>query len=334
MSISTNPDYPLTTQYYRQSSKGSRNAPLLVFIPGNPGLIDYYVVYLNIIAEQHPEFDVLAISHAGYQTSGDYLAAGNTGDQTYYDLDYQVDHKAAILKEQILKGHTEISILCHSMGGYITQRVVKKLLGDDDVKHIVQFKFIGLICPTIVDIAESLSGLFFSKVFNYLPVIQICIFFITFLHWILPESVAKAIIRKFIIAHPVLTDAKLQASWEYSLEATYKIYLSKRIINQALAMAKDELDYIRRDDDLNDWFFKQFPHQHGTRIWSFFAIVDHWVHDNTRDYILTRYHDLEDELVHFEVGDCDNDEVRAITHSFCIDQSVEFAEITCKALEL
>lgn len=332
MPITTNPKYPLTSEYYRPSSPESKDAPLLVFIPGNPGLIDYYVTFFDIIAEQYPKYAILAISHAGYQTSGDFLTAGNTGDQTYYDLDYQVTHKVKILKEQILSGHSNISILCHSVGGYITQRVVRALLKDQEVKDLVQFEFIGLICPTIVDIAKSLSGQFFGRLFSILPLVQTCVYLVMVLQFILPDALAKYIIRNFVIARPKLTDDKLMESWSNSLDATHKIYRSKRIVFQALTLAKDELKYIHRDDDYNDWFFHQLPEQYGTKVWSFFAHLDYWVHDNTRDYILSRYHDLENELVHFEVGDMDNGDVRAITHSFCIDQSVEFAEITCEAL--
>lgn len=332
MPITTNPDHPLTSIYLRLSASHNARSPLLVFIPGNPGLIDYYITYLDIISERHPEFDILAISHAGYQTSDNYLRAGNTGDQTYYDLDYQVDHKVQILKEQILKGHTELHFLCHSVGGYITQRVVRKLLKDSDVKDLVHVRFIGLICPTIVDIAKSQSGVYFTRLFSVLPLVQVCVFLITFLQLILPESWARLIIKNYIIARPRVTDARLRESWENSLDATFKIYLSHRIIRQTLTLAKEELETIHRDDDYNDWFFLDLPKSHGTRIWSFFAISDYWVHDNTRDYILSRYHDQENELVHFQVGDTDNGEVKAITHSFCIDQSVEFAEITSDAL--
>lgn len=333
MPITTNPNYPLTSEYHRESTIGSKNAPLLVFIPGNPGLIDYYITYLDLIAEQYPKYDVLAISHAGYQTSDDFVAAGNTGERTYYDIDYQVKHKVEILKEQILDGHTNISILCHSVGGYFTQRVVRALLKDDEVKDLVKIEFIGLICPTIVDIAKSQSGQYFGWLFSVLPLVQASIYFIAFLHLILPTAFARYIIRNFVIARPKLTDARLIESWNNSVDATHKIFLSKRIGYQALTMAKEELRVIHRDDEYNDWFFEELPQQYGTRIWSFFAHRDHWVHDNTRDYILSRYHDAENELVNFEVGDVDNEDASAITHSFCIDQSVEFAGITCKALQ-
>lgn len=288
---------------------------------------------MDIISEQYPKYDILAISHAGYQTSDDFVAIGNNGDQTYYDLDFQVKHKVEILKEQILEGHTSITILCHSVGGYITQRVVRALLDDEEVKDLVKFEFIGLICPTIVDIAKSKSGQTFGRLFSILPLVQACVYLMTFLRLILPTKVARFIIRKYIIACPKLTDARLIESWNNSLDATHKIFQSKRIVYQALTLAKDELRVIHRDDDYNDWFFVELPKLHGTKVWSFFAHLDHWVHDNTRDYILTRYHDAENDLVHFEVGDIDNEDSKAITHSFCIDQSVEFAAITCKALQ-
>ena len=331
MSVTTNKDYPLTSEYFLASKNGP-SPKLLAFIPGNPGLIDYYVTYLELLAESNPDFNILAVSHAGYQTSDDFVAAGKLEKQPYFNLEYQINHKYEILRKQILRGHTELYILCHSMGAYVTQRVVKMLLNDEEVSKVVKIKFIGLICPTIVDIAKSRSGVAFSRLFNYLPLVTVAVWFISLLHFILPDLTAELIIRKFVISHPVLRDSKLMESRHNSIEATLKIYKSKRIVRQALNLAEEELLVIHRDDTLNDWFFRDLPETHGTVIWSFFAYKDHWVHDNTRDYILTRYHGPKSALVHFEVGNTNNENCPAITHSFCIDQSVEFAEITCKAL--
>lgn len=328
----TNDNHPLTTEYRIKSTSDEKELPLLVFLPGNPGLIDYYVTYLNLISKQLPQYDVLAVSHAGYQTSGDYVSDGAGSNQDFYNLEYQIQHKVEILKREILNGRKRFSFLCHSVGGYVTQRVIRQLLEDESVADLVEFDFVGLICPTVVDIAKSDSGVLFTKLFSYLPLVQLALLFVGFLQLILSDAMAKRIIRKFIIAKPVLTDEKLLESWNNAVEATFKIYKSKRIARQALQLAQEELQVIHRDDEMNDWFFQKFPVHSHARMWCFFASTDYWVHDHTRDYILSRYHDQNNDSVQFQIGDSDTEHSRAITHSFCIDQTVEFAEITCAAL--
>lgn len=331
MPLQTNTGHPLTTEYHREPINPSDAPPLLVFVPGNPGLIDYYITYLDLIAEEYTDFEILAISHAGYQTSDDYVTAGNTGDQRFYDLEYQVGHKCDVIKQHLAgKPKTELYFLCHSVGAHVIQRVVKRILDDDDIKNRISVKFVGLVCPTIVDIAKSESGVMFTRLFNALPVIQIAVCLIVFLQWILPKLAAMAIIR-FITAKPAAMTERLAESWNNSVIATHKIYSSKRIVRQALTLAREELNVIHRDDEFNDWFFNTLPTE-GVKIWCFFAISDYWVHDNTRDYILGRYHDSENKMVRFEIGEPDNEKCNAICHSFCIDQSVEFAAITCHAL--
>lgn len=333
LAIYTNPSYPLTSEYWIDSEVPGPSSRLLVFIPGNPGLIDYYVTYMHLISEKHPQYDVLAIGHAGYQTSGDYVKAGKSNSHDFYNLEYQVDHKVQILKKRILEGHHQLSFVCHSVGGYITQRVVKRLLLDEELKGLVKIEFVGFICPTIVDIAKSQSGVLFTRLFNVLPIVHLAVFFVAFLQLILRDSWAKAIIRSCAIDKPLREDKMLLVAYNNAVNATFKIYKSPRIVHQALSLAREELNVIHRDDELNDWFFREIPDTLGVKIWCFFAFRDYWVHDNTRDYILGRYHNLEDDNVVFQIGDGDKEGFKSIGHSFCVDQTVEFAQVTLQALE-
>lgn len=333
LAIYTNKDHPLTSEYWIKSKSAKPSSRLLVFIPGNPGLIDYYVSYMNIVSEKYPNYDILIVGHAGYQTSDNYVQAGNGNHPEFYTLDYQVEHKVQILKKRILEGHHTLSFMCHSVGSYITQRVIKRLLQDDEVKNVIKIEFVGFICPTIVDIAKSESGVLFTKLFNMIPVVSFAVWFIVFLQCILRDSWAKAIIRKFAIDKPKSSDMRLKEAHENAVNATFKIYKSRRIVRQALSLAREELNVIHRDDKLNDWFFEVLPKSFDVKIWCFFAFSDYWVHDNTRDYILSRYHNQENERVVFQIGDDHKIDQKSIGHSFCVDQTVEFASITLKALE-
>lgn len=335
MALQTYKDSPLTTVYHKTSLQDGPGRQVLIFIPGNPGLIDFYTTYLDLVQRQYPILEVFAISHAGFQTSDDYLKAHQQHQFLFYNLEYQIQHKIEAIKQLIDEADnevTELYFLSHSVGCYITQRVTKLLLSDAEIRDRIQIKFIGLITPTIVDIATSESGQFFTKLFNWLPAIQVILVFVTILRFILPTVIIHKIIDHAVIAKPNLKSKAAIESWENSKLAAYKIFTTDSIIKQALTLAHEELIEIHKHEEVNQWFFNELSQNTAVKIWSFFAIKDHWVHDSTRDYILATYHDSENNNLKFELGNIDSETSPAITHSFCVDQSVEFSEITCKAL--
>lgn len=335
MAIQTYQETPLTTIYHKAPLQVSDTNQFLIFIPGNPGLIDFYTTYLDLVQKKYPTLEILAISQAGFQTSDDYLKAHKERPFRFYNLEYQIEHKLRIIKQfvnQSTADVTELLFLSHSVGCYMTQRITKKLLKDPQLRGKVKIKFIGLITPTIVDIATSESGQLFTRLFDWLPAIQLVLFFVTILRFILPTAIVHKIIDHAVIAKPNLKSKDAIESWENSKLAAFKIFLSNSIIKQALTLAREELIEIHKHEEVNQWFFNELSQTTAVKIWSFFAIKDHWVHDSTRDYILSTYHDSENKNLKFELGNIDSEVSPAITHSFCVDQSVEFSEITCQAL--
>lgn len=332
--METDKRYPSTSVYKKlPKTNDIKSDQLLIFIPGNPGLLDYYTTYLDLIQNQNPNLEILAISQAGFQTTDDFEK--DLDAFKFYDLEYQIKHKYEIVKDHVNEGHydgrnIELFFLAHSVGSYMVQRISKCLIDDESLNGKITIKFIGLICPTIVDIGKSSSGQKFTKLFSILP-IQLLLFLISVFRFFLPTVLARMIIGHIIISKPVLDTKAAIESWENSKSATFKLFLSNQIIRQAFTLAKEEIECIHKHEDVNDWFFKNLSQT--VKIWCFFALTDHWVHDNTRDYILTNYHDRNNRNVDFQLGSIDNETGHAITHSFCVDQSVEFAELTNSALK-
>lgn len=337
MSLETYPHKPLTTVYRKPAIKSDSNAKsVLVFIPGNPGLIEFYMTYLNTIQLQHPQFEIFGIGHAGYQTTDNILhEKPKTCD--YYDINYQIEHKYDIIKKYILDNYdedegnkVEIFFLAHSMGAYVVQRVTKKLLDCQILYDKFEIKFTGLICPTIMDISKSSNGVTFTKLFNYLPLITILVLISKVFSFFLTDSSLKRIIRNKYISneHKPLKgktpeqELIIQESLDNSVTAIFDIFKSERIIRQSLLLAQDELKEIGTLQDFNDWYFSNVKN-----VWSYYAISDHWVGDPTRDYLIRRYHNPKNNQI-FDVGK----ELDAISHSFCVHKSVEFAEITVDKL--
>ncbi|EGV61750.1 hypothetical protein PSN45_000437 [Yamadazyma tenuis] len=324
MSLETLEEYPLTSVYRKPALKPSAVPELLIFIPGNPGLVEYYITYLELIQQAHPTFEIYCISHAGYQTTGDYVKEGSK-KYPVYSLDFQVKHKCKIINDILHQkgGKANLYIMAHSVGAFIVQRVLKILEANRDVL----VKFVGLICPTVINIKESTSGQVLSKLSTYLPLVQLGLVFSYVLGFLFSNNAIKWMFRNFVFSSPKSATRNAAEALENSVSASVKLVTSGRIVKQTLTMAIEEMEMILEDDELNDWFFQELSAQ-GTKIWTYFAFTDHWVHDNTRNYILSKYHDESNPNLSFELGDVDD----GITHSFCVDQSEEFAEITLKMM--
>lgn len=299
---------PYTTVYHLPAL--TEHKGVLVLIPGNPGLADFYVTYLDEIQKHRPELEAYAVSHAGFSTSEPLDATA-----PYYDLEYQIEHKCEFLlqlAEQSTHERLPVHLLSHSMGSYVLQNVVKRLTDHPGI----DFKFIGLLFPTIIDIAESESGQLLTRIGAKLPITSAVTNFARFLNVVLPLSLSRRIVTSTV------KRGSSQECYNNSIDACYKIFQSPRIIQQALRMSLEEMEQIRHDKPLQDWFFTVFLQK--CHIWGAFAATDHWVSNNTRDLIIN----YKQKNVHFQIENSSS----LITHSFCIDQSLEFAEITVKAM--
>ncbi|CAN3366981.1 lipid droplet-associated triacylglycerol lipase [Diutina catenulata] len=329
MSVHTYPYHPFTTVYQKTPLESSTTPRTLFFIPGNPGLIEFYITYLNIIQQKYPDLELFAISHAGFQTSTPLSSRRQRPDHFhYFDLQYQINHKYEIIRKHILDTYVDtpvdVWIMCHSMGGYIAQRTIAELSKDPRLQGKYSLKFVGLICPTIENLYLSDSGKKFTAFFTWLPVVTIMVFLVRVLNFFVSNTRKMAIIQNRYLESPEDCSKEAKQSLHNSVVAINDLVSSESIVRQALLMTEDELETIRKEDDINDWFFTKLD----TKIWAFFADVDHWVANSSRDRLTRKYHAPESGVI-FDVGSRDH----GIKHAFCVHQSVEFAEITLAQLE-
>lgn len=330
MTIIAHPDEPGSCVYQKAPLQDTLKGPLplLVFIPGNPGLVDYYQTYLGLIQRRFPTLDVCCVSHAGFSTAKNDFSHDPS---TCYDLEDQVEHKYRIVRDLISKKSDptqkiRLYFLSHSVGAWVVQRLIKRLECDEDLTRKFVIEFSGMICPTISNIKVSRSGKIFTLLCAYLPLAYIACSVSIFLRAILLESLIRLIISKQLGTRPkTKDDADACDGFDNALEATYKLVSSPAIIRQIIHLAQDEMVAVNTDDTINDWYFEVFAKS--SDVWVFFAKEDLWVHNKTRDLTLERY--LANRNVRFDVDGTDAN----IEHSFCVGQSSEFAEITIKAIE-
>lgn len=324
MSVEPYEYHPATTAYHKLPSEPLDTPRSLIFIPGNPGLVEFYIVYLNLIQEQYPDLEILCVSHAGQNTT-----PSTAQSAPQYDVHYQVQHKYEIIRKHILDKYddkpVELWIMCHSMGGFVTQRAVRELTNDSKLQGKFNLKFVGLICPTIKDLNRSNSGTKAAPLFEWLPMITMVVWFSKLLNLILTDESKLNIIQNKVLQPSQSHSKAAKDLMKYSVGAVKDLISSPAIVRQALHLVDDELRVIRDDDTVNDWFYKDLK---GTKIWTFYAHNDHWVANSTRDSTIARYHNPQDDVV-FELGSKEEN----IQHAFCVNQLEEFAAITLKQLK-
>lgn len=94
---------------------------VVLFICGNPGLVNYYSLFLSTISSSLPSAAVYGIGHLNHSTSikpGDRIAT----------LREQVDHKIRFVDEldqqyKFTQGQTKLVLIAHSIGSWISLEV-------------------------------------------------------------------------------------------------------------------------------------------------------------------------------------------------------------------
>ncbi|KAF9311791.1 hypothetical protein BG003_007014 [Podila horticola] len=122
---------------------------VLLMIPGNPGLIDYYTPFLQTVHDTcQGKIDIFGASHLGH-SSGRHV----TDPSRLFTLQEQVDSKIAIfdaLTEKFPKG-TRFVLAGHSMGSWLALKVLKAR-PNHGIERVFE------LFPTIHKIADTPNG--------------------------------------------------------------------------------------------------------------------------------------------------------------------------------
>lgn len=290
--------YPTSIVHFKSISiRGKSECPLFVWIPGNPGLIEYYEEFLMLIHRQHPEWEVLGISHAGMSTAS-VSKSEKSKRNDVYSLKQQIDHKLEIIKD-FSSTNRPLIIMGHSVGAYMVQHIV---LSDKLVGKVVKM---GLLTPTILDIHTSKKGVVLTKVLYWLKDLpQLAGWFSSLLFgFFLPSFILRILLSFFMGCHRnssgVLTTTVLLENGEF--------------VKQALGLSVYEMEEIR-----SDWAFQRrlivHCNERGISTWLLFSDSDHWVADTTREDLIKFYRDhyRADKL---KIHTC------KIPHSFVLNHS-------------
>lgn len=272
----------------------SSESPLFVWIPGNPGLLEYYEEMLLHLHKQNPNWEILGISHAGMR----FL--GPMDERTpIYSLKQQIDHKLEVIN-QFSSANRSLIIMGHSVGAFMAQKVA---LSNNLVGKVVK---LGLVTPTIIDIHTSEKGILLTRAFYWFKNLPELVAWGSDLFF---NKILPLIFVKLILA--ILMGCSKDSSPVLASEILVK---NSEFVRQALGLASYEMQEIR-----SDWVFQKEVIDHCKRrdimIWFLFSQSDHWVSNETRENLIMLYKDNNvRNNIKIQVSD-------KIPHSFVIKHS-------------
>jgi pimeloyl-ACP methyl ester carboxylesterase len=319
----------------------SRRQCLIFFIPGNPGLVAYYVPFLSTLRQLLDEkearqdcrhaFHIYARNLLGFEDSDHDPAFGTLAADGVRIEPYTLEDQIRCLCEQVheinasalppfpadgsaegrARVFDQVILIGHSVGAYIALEIFNRHHHSAPSSPLSSVKLTAgiLLFPTVSHIARSRSG-------QKLDLLRRTPFLDRTAHhmakgfadlW--PRWLLEAIVRR-VLGQP-----------EHAARATISFLTSKDGIWQALHMGKDEMRTISEEKWSEDlWEIQDAQADGETRLaaakfFFYFAETDHWVADECRDEFIEKRRRHEKGKTKIVI---DGD---AIPHGFCISES-------------
>ena len=133
--------------------EGSSDVPLVVVVPGNPGISQLYIPFARKFYNLgHKKFDVSVISNAGqspgcYKKTSDSTKDPECESGDWYCLQDQVQHKLAYIEQEAAERKSLI-LIGHSIGCLIVLRMLQHLSSARVLKVVLLFPVIEHVART------------------------------------------------------------------------------------------------------------------------------------------------------------------------------------------
>lgn len=225
---------------------------LILVIPGNPGMIEFYKDFMETIyVTLGMRVPVWGISHSGHvkEPSGVTMPPLH-GNETLYGLHAQIEHKISFVENFVPKDYSLI-LVGHSIGCYISMELMSSVVGAQVSKSVLLF-------PTIERLALSPQGRWAKQLLNYFQPFAIALLFV--LSYLSTRVQYKIVEWYFQNGEGTVPDCALRASMNiFDVSCTRKW----------MFMAKQEMVIVREPDIEN-------IARHLDDLVFYYGTNDHW----------------------------------------------------------
>lgn len=276
----------LTWGRWIEESKGDTDE-IILLIPGNPGVVGFYTKFAQTLYEK-TNIPVWCVGHAGHNFTTKSVTTFPQFNEhkNLYDLNGQVEHKAAFFKKYV-PTDAKVHLVAHSIGSYMSVEILEH----PDVKH--KIKDVYLLFPTLERLGETKNAKFFNSLVGpFLP-------FILFLAWIftiLPNFFATLLLQIYMYIHNIPTD----------LHTLNIIELVKPgVLRRVFFLAFDEIGHVKERNNT-------IIARNKDKIKLYYSRIDGWVPESFYDDIRKEIPGVDAELTN-------------INHTFVFRHSVDVA---------
>lgn len=263
---------------------------LILFIPGNPGVIEYYIEFLKALYEGlQRAIPIWGISHAGHVSPPPgYNAPKLIGNENLFSLEGQIHHKMAFVNTFVPRDR-ELILIGHSIGCYICLELLKRL------PHL-QVARSFLLFPTIERMSTSPGGQWVWPMLTYLRLpALISIYALSYLS----PQIQNRLLEWYFKDHSV-PECVLNASLNLFQPECAKL---------CMFMAKDELENVTTLDVDN-------IRENVSRITFYYGSNDNWCP-------ISYYHDLREMFPQGDIRLCKYN----FEHAFVLENSKEMGAL-------
>ncbi|KAG6010373.1 hypothetical protein E4U21_006937 [Claviceps maximensis] len=331
-----------------ERSRDPQQRALIYLICGNPGLISFYVDFLDALRslldtswQGHTQtaYDIYGRNLAGF-SDDDHEPFGP--DNPPLDTDGQVEamyRDVASRRTSAGKPYDFVILMGHSIGAYICVEIfhrhalhARSEVSSHPYPHL-HLRHAFLLFPTIASLAVSQAGARLNYIIN-LPTMETYLFlYVKALFWLFPQCVLRWVVAYVMGFSPRI--AGIMAEWLKSRDG----------LRQALHMAKSELDTIHEDKWEEELWEASValtspasssssssssspPHPPDAvlatpssvpRFFMFYGKKDHWVADHVRDEFVERRRRAGEKAGTSIIVDEGN-----IPHAFCAKEDTSW----------
>ncbi|MCG9875362.1 MAG: alpha/beta hydrolase [Leptospiraceae bacterium] len=260
---------------------------ILIIIPGNPGIAEYYKPLENILDQlTKNQFKIHTLNYKGFQDS-EQDRLFNLKEELAFKIE-QIDNLIQSYRKinPILKlTDFKISLLGHSIGAWIAHEILKQKPYLEIDKVIYIFPFIHKDKSSMI---QNLLGLLLR-----LPFLNKCLLFLYQMIRSLPDFLLKIVLNSKLKA---MNDQGRHVTWKYFIEF-------KHILKSIFFLAKTEFQILP-----NQLQIDSFEYRLKDRYF-LYNTDDMWAPVSSLNQLKLKYKDLNYSLYHGSLHDfCVTDE--------------------------